>query len=75
MATHRLVGDFELERLHWSWRPHNSKGLMSNARLDKILAKAWPWRLLIAHGRTGHRRMADMNGSPSAMGRRREGGR
>ncbi len=51
MAMHRLVGDFELERPHWSWRPQNSKCLMSNARLDKILAKAWPRRPLTAHGR------------------------
>ncbi|MCZ8392079.1 hypothetical protein [Achromobacter xylosoxidans] len=64
---HRLVGDFELERPHWSWRPQNSKCLMSNARLDKILAKVWPRRPLTAHGRTWHRRMAGMDGSPSAM--------
>ncbi|MCI1839185.1 MAG: SOS response-associated peptidase [Achromobacter ruhlandii] len=51
MAMHRLAGDFELERLHWGWRPHNSKYLMSNARLDKILANAWPWKLLTARGR------------------------
>lgn len=24
---------------------------MSNARLDKILASAWPWKMLTAHGR------------------------
>lgn len=51
MAMHRLAGDFELERLPWGWRPHNSKYLMSNARLDKILANAWPWKLLTTHGR------------------------
>ncbi|ANY18486.1 SOS response-associated peptidase [Bordetella pseudohinzii] len=51
MALHRLAGDLELERLHWGWRPHNSKYLMSNARLDKILANAWPWKLLTARGR------------------------
>ncbi|MFY2060236.1 SOS response-associated peptidase [Achromobacter xylosoxidans] len=51
MAMHRLAGDFELGRLPWGWRPHNSKYLMSNARLDKILANAWPWKLLTAHGR------------------------
>lgn len=51
LAMHRLAEDFELERLPWGWRPHNSKYLMSNARLDKILANAWPWKLLTAHGR------------------------
>ncbi|CAB3847675.1 SOS response-associated protein YedK [Achromobacter dolens] len=50
MAMHRLAGDFELERLPWGWRPHNSKYLMSNARLDKILANAWPWKLPTTHG-------------------------
>lgn len=51
LTMHRLAGDFELERLHWGWRPHNSKYLMSNARLDKILANSWPWKLLTARGR------------------------
>ncbi|MFY1912752.1 SOS response-associated peptidase [Achromobacter xylosoxidans] len=51
MAMHRLAGEFELDRLSWGWRPHNSKYLMSNARLDKILAGAWPWKLLTARGR------------------------
>lgn len=51
VAMHRLAGDFELELLPWGWRPHNSKYLMSNARLDKILANAWPWKLLTTHGR------------------------
>lgn len=46
LAMHRLAGEFELGRLPWGWRPHNSKYLMSNARLDKILAGAWPWKML-----------------------------
>lgn len=55
--------------------PAQFEGPHVEREAGKILAKAWPWRLLTAHGRTWHRRMADMNGSPSAMGQRREGGR
>ncbi|WP_116793118.1 SOS response-associated peptidase family protein [Achromobacter dolens] len=51
LTMHRLAGDFELERLHWGWRPHNSKYFMSSARLDKILAGAWPWKMLTPRGR------------------------
>ncbi|WP_233639542.1 SOS response-associated peptidase family protein [Achromobacter xylosoxidans] len=31
LTMHRLAGDFELERLHWGWRPHNSKYFMPSA--------------------------------------------
>ncbi|MBN9642907.1 MAG: SOS response-associated peptidase [Achromobacter sp.] len=51
LAMHQLAGEFEVERLPWGWRPNNSKYLMSNARVDKILAGAWPWKMLIGHGR------------------------
>ncbi|AHC47937.1 SOS response-associated peptidase [Achromobacter xylosoxidans] len=51
LAMHQLAGEFEVERLPWGWRPSNSKHLMSNARLDKILAGAWPWKMLIGRGR------------------------
>lgn len=51
LAMHQLAGEFEVERLPWGWRPNNSKYLMSNARLDKILAGAWPWKMLTGRGR------------------------
>lgn len=51
LAMHQLAGEFEVERLPWGWRPTTSKYLMSNARLDKILAGAWPWKMLIGRGR------------------------
>lgn len=51
LAMHQLAGEFEVERLPWGWRPNNSKYLMSNARLDKILAGAWPWKMLLGRGR------------------------
>ncbi|MBR8657103.1 SOS response-associated peptidase [Achromobacter sp. Marseille-Q0513] len=51
LTMHRLAGAFDLDRQHWGWRPSGSKYLMSNARLDKIQANKWPWKLLTGHGR------------------------
>lgn len=50
-VMHQLSGEFELTHQAWGWRPQGSKYLMSNARRDKILAGAWPWKMLTSHGR------------------------
>lgn len=57
LTMHRLAGDFQLDRLAWGYKPQGSKFLMSNARLDKIQANKWPWKML-----TGHRILVPADG-------------
>ena len=52
LTMHRLAGEFELDRRWWTWRPSGSKYAMNCARLNKIVAGKWPWKML-----TGHRRI------------------
>ena len=51
LTMHRLAGEFELDRQWWTWRPSGSKYAMNCARLDKIVAGKWPWKMLTGHGR------------------------
>lgn len=51
LTLHRLAGADELERQFWTYRPQGSKYKMNCARLDKVLAGGWPWKMLVGHGR------------------------